>query len=397
MEKFKKGKFRRFFMKNSILKIILGSCLLFPNQIYSQSSVKNLEKKSTTQVEERKSPEGKEGLEEIVQKKLSGIPFSFISSDKNNYNVYYNIDSSGINVSLENPNAPPFVIDEAKFCIAFDKWIKDVYGSRENFASRIDVIINDVDDKVENIMASLRFAQAIKELGNMAAVNIYYGGLSGKENKKFLEKIATNYVAGVIYDIAEYYGFSANDLSGRVLADIIKTATGIFLTRSVYSNENPSDKLFQSTMAGFFSQISLGKRLMQEAKEHCLGNDYNSIEKAYDNFKYGFVSAYAALEGFAYLANEEYNNRVSQAFSSIVGAYIGKELRKSRELSELEKIANIFESLNQLFATELSDGEKASLMKKAFQQGIVGEAARRTERAAKNLQKNFWFVDMYYK
>jgi len=363
-------------------------------------SIKNLEKEKRNIGEEVK----KEGLGSL--EKIAGKVFSFTSSDRNNYSFNYIIDENGeVEILNTSPNTPPYAIDEAKFLIAFEKFINDVYGSKQGFINGIDREINAVNSNVEEIISSLRFAQAIRELGHMAAVNIYYGGLSGEANKIFLQKIATNYVAGVIHDMAQYYRFTSETLEGKIMSDIIKTVSGLFLSRNIKSNEDYSEKITQDVIAGFYAEIALGLSLMKEAKGYIYSNNFEDLQKAYDRFKYGYVSAWASIEGFKYLANLEIDKKISDAFSEIVGSFIVKEIKRKEEKSSgggglwetLEKISEISRALEQLTSYPLSDAQKSQIITNALKQQYAGEAFRRAQRKAQNLSKIFWNVEKYNK
>ncbi len=376
--------------------------LTFSILLGSGFSVKNLEKektreskaKSSFSVKDLKKEEKKEEKNENLRHPSSYI--SFYSSDKKKYSFGFNINENFEIEVLSKEKVPPYAIDEAKFVIAFEEFIKKNYGSKSNFINKIDEEIKAINNSVENIIYSLNYAKAIRELGHMAAVNIYSGGLSGEENKAFLQKIATNFVAGIVYDLSQYYGFTSERLEDKIICDIIKTASGLFLSRTIYSNEEYSKKIAEDVMAGFYSEIALGIELMKESKNYINSDNFEELQNAYDRFKYGYVSAWSSLKGLAYLAEKRYDEEISNAFSEIVGSYIKKEIIK-RGGGGLFGLLELGEALSSLTSHQLSDEEKSSIIKRAFQQSVSGEALRRVRRSAENTSKIFWYVDMYSK
>jgi len=366
-------------MEKIIKKLVLLFVLISSaNPIQKFRIKKYLESRDTTKAEQQekeiekkykkfsikkylKKTEKKKALERSLEGQAGFSNFTFASSDGKIYTVNFSIDEENYQIFVESEKfVPPYVIDEAKFVIAFNEFIKENFGNRQGFVKSIDDLIESIDNGVEAIIGASAFGNAIRELGEMAAINIYYGGLGGQENKAFLQKIAANYVANIAYDISTYYGFSATDIGGKVVSEIIKTASSLFLTRKLYSDDDVTQAIVEDVEAGFFAQIAMGKRMLKEATEILNeGNDYETLRDAYEKYRIGKIHALSALKGLKYLEEENFANQIAEAIGSIIGSYIEREIEES--LSGGWKEAwDFLKSVNY----ELSEDEKRKKLKK---------------------------------
>ncbi|MEM1577786.1 MAG: hypothetical protein QXM27_02135 [Candidatus Pacearchaeota archaeon] len=344
--------------------------------------IKEYKIKKTTKEETKETVKTESKLE-----KPKTLKFSFVST-LGKIDVEYNKEKDDYIIYNDIPDPTK---REACFILSFRDFINEMYSG--NLERKIMEIQNIIDESVEGLIIARNIGYGFRELGHMVAVNILAGGLSGKENKKFLQQIGSNFVAGIVNDIATYYKISSNTLEGKIIAEIIKVCSSLYLSRDKISDKKQA--IVEDMRASLYAEVAMAKKMLDKAYEHYKNalktNDYREWREAYYNFRDASVRARSVLAGWVYLEEENFSDQIANAFGEIVGSFIKKNLGE-KEKSWLE-FFDALQSFSQVFSDPIEERKRD--IETIFKSTYVGEAIKLIQREAKDAETIFWKVDRY--
>ncbi len=286
------------------------------------------------------------------------------------------------------------------FGVAFDDFIKTEYGSYSSAKSTLEDMISYFDDKAEELIVKANLADALLEAGAAIAYDIYSGGLPSDIRWKIAKSIGMDFFLSTVRDIITYHGISSGTLEGKIVAELVQVAASHYLAR--YSIPDKKAALVEDTRLGFYAQLALAKRLAMQAINNLerLSNgevlDVGEMQETFYAMSEAMARGYGAIAGWAYLEDENFSDKVSQAIGTIVGSYIMKEVEKSSGGNDIFSVLKTIAEVSD-FVDKVTDSPDRRIkeIKRLFEESYIGEALKKMQREASRQYGKFGSVLRY--